>query len=207
MRAVIGVALAWSFLAVAPATQTAERADPSSDSLERTFESGGRVRMNLSAGEYVITGTSENRVRLEWRVRDPERLWRVKARADVQGSRATIETDGGDGHGLHGVIRVPARSDLDIRLTAGELRIEGIDGNKDVDLYAGEVNIDVRRAADYRSVDASVWAGEIDARPFSASKGGLFRSVAWTGTGPYRLRVKLWAGEIRLFTTGAAASR
>ena len=124
-----------------------------------------------------------------------------------QGSRATIETDGPDRDGLHAVVRVPARTDLDIRLSAGELRIEGIEGHKDVDLYAGEVDIDVRHAADYRSVDASVWAGEIDAPPFNASKGGLFRSVDWTGTGPYRLRVSLWAGEIRLYSTRSAASR
>jgi hypothetical protein len=207
MRTFTLVVLVGASLAAAPAAQTSERSGRPSDAIERPFESGGRVRMKLSAGGYEIIGTSENRMRLEWRVRDPERLWRVKARADIEGSRATIETDGPDNSGFHVTIRVPTRTDLNIDLSAGKLRIEGIDGNKDIDLYAGEVNVDVRRAADYKIVDASVWAGEIDARPFNASKGGLFRSVGWTGPGSYRLRVGLWAGEIRLYTTDSAASR
>jgi hypothetical protein len=192
-------------LAAAPATWLAQQTARTSDSVERPFASGGRVRMDLSAGEYVVQGAQESRVHLEWRVRDPDQLWRVKTRADVRGAQARIETDGPNNGGLRVVIRVPVRTDLDIRLTAGDLSIEGIDGNKDVDLYAGEVDVDVRRAADYRRVDASVWAGEIDAPAFSASKGGLFRSVDWNGTGPYYLRVSLWAGEVRLYASSPAA--
>jgi hypothetical protein len=192
---VLGVLAGW------PASMSSEQASRASDSLERPFTSGGRVRMDLSAGEYRIQGSADNRIQLEWSVRDPDQLWRVKTRADVRGSQATIETDTPNIHngGIRVVIRVPVRTDLEIDLTAGELTIEGIDGNKDVKLYAGEVDVDVRRAADYRKVDASVWAGEIDAPAFGASKGGLFRSVDWSGTGTYRLRVSLWAGEVRLF--------
>ena len=159
--------------------------------------------MDLAAGEYEITGTSTNHVRLEWSVRNPDRLWRVKARADVRGSLATVETDGPNNGGLRAAIKVPLKTDLDIRLPAGEIRIEGVEGNKEIDLYAGEVDLDVGQASDYRTVEASVWAGEIDAQPFKASKEGLFRSFDWSGSGQYRLRVKLWAGEIRLYSKGA----
>lgn len=197
--------LSVTLLVLTPALIPAQQTTRTSDSLERAFGSGGRVRMDLSAGEYVIQGAPENRVHVEWRVRNPDQLWRVKTRADVRGSQARIETDGPNNGGLRAVIRVPVRTDLDIRLTAGDLSIEGIEGNKEVELYAGEVDVDVRRAADYRRVDASVWAGEIDAPAFSASKGGLFRSVDWNGTGPYYLRVSLWAGEVRLYASSPAA--
>jgi len=158
--------------------------------------------MRLSAGEYQIEGTPANRIHVEWKVRDPGQLWRVKARADVRGSEATIETDGPSNGGVHAVIRVPARTDLDIRMSAGEISVSGIDGNKEIDLYAGEVGVDIGRAADYKRVDASVWAGEIDAPAFSGSREGLFRSFGWTGTGTHNLRVKLWAGEVKLYSTG-----
>ena len=88
------------------------------------------------------------------------------------------------------------------RLTAGELTIEGIDGNKDVSLHAGELDIDVGRAEDYRSVSASVWAGEVHASPFNVSKEGLFRSFSWSGKGAYTLEARLKAGEIDLRTAG-----
>lgn len=205
MRTFIAASIVGMLPFVAAPGQSSDRAGRVSDALERPFASGGRVRMDLSAGEYRIEGATENRVRVEWTVRDPDQLWRVKARADVRGSQATIETDGPNRNGIHAVIRVPAKTDLEIKLSAGEIFIAGIDGHKDVELYAGEVNVDVGRVADYRSVDASVWAGEIDAPAFSGSKGGLFRSFDWNGSGPYRLRVSLWAGEVRLYSTTRAA--
>jgi hypothetical protein len=89
---------------------------------------------------------------------------------------------------------------LYIRLTAGELSVDKVEGNKDIGLHAGEIDIDVVRPEDYHSVSASVWAGEVHAAPYHLSKEGLFRSVDWTGKGPYRLEARLKAGEVRLHT-------
>jgi hypothetical protein len=204
MRPALAVILLGVALVAVPSMQSRE-SGRTSDSLERPFAGGGDIRMNLSAREYRVTGTNANNVRLQWTVRDPAQLWRVKARADVRGSRATIETDGPNHGGMRTDIQVPSRSNLDIRLSAGEILVEGVEGNKDIDLYAGEVNVDVGRSTDYRRVDASVWAGEIDAPAFSASKEGLFRSVDWNGTGKYLLRISLWAGEVRLYSTSTSA--
>jgi hypothetical protein len=202
MRAVFVASVVATALVALPATQTREPGR-TTDSLERAFASGGSVRMDLSAGDYLITGTPDNRVRLDWQVRDPEQLWRVKARADVHGTDATVATDGPSNNGFHVEIRVPAKTDLDVRLTAGSVTIEGVNGNKSVDSYAGELNVDVGRADDYKRVDASVWAGEILAPAFRAEKGGLFRSFDWRGSGPYRLRASLWAGKVHLYSKNA----
>jgi hypothetical protein len=170
-----------------------------SDSLERPFVTNGRVSMDLSAGEYRIVGASDNRIRLEWSVRDSSELRNVRARAEVRGSEARISTDGPTNH-FKVAIQVPARADLYIRLTAGELKVENVQGNKDIESHAGELNIDVGRADDYNHVEASIWAGEIHAPPYSISKEGLFRSFDWKGRGPYRLHARLKAGELRLFS-------
>jgi len=135
-------------------------------------------------------------------VRRPDELSKVFARADVHGNEATITTDGPDN--FKADIQVPSRADLYVRLTAGELTIEGIQGNKDVSLHAGELTIDVGRADDYHSVAASVWAGEVHATPFHVSKEGLFRSFNWSGKGPYSLEAHLKAGEVHLRSTGDA---
>ena len=75
-------------------------------------------------------------------------------------------------------IAVPTRSDLWIRLSAGDLTIRGIEGHKDVSAWAGELKIGVGPSANYRAVEASVLAGEIQAAPFNGSKGGIFRFVS-----------------------------
>ena len=178
----------------------ASQASRPSGSLERPFVPNGRIRMDLAAGEYRIRGDADDRVRMEWSVRDETLLQSVKARADVRDKDLTITTEGPKKGGLKATISVPRRSDLHIRLTAGELRVEDIRGNKDIELHAGEARIDVGRAEDYRAVDASIWVGEMKAAPFQVSKEGLFRSFDWHGKGPYTLHAHLKAGELRLYS-------
>jgi hypothetical protein len=199
MRIALATAILGTALVTAPQAGT-DQEGRAKESLERAFSQNGRIRMDLSAGDYHVSGSPDNRIRLEWSLRDAAQLPRVKARADVRDHEATITTDAPSNKGLRVVIEVPKQADLYVRLTAGDLRIEGIQGNKDVELHAGDVRIDVGRADDYRIVDASVWAGDITAPPFQVNKGGLFRSFDWRGGGPYRLHAKLMAGDLHLFS-------
>ena len=200
MRTIVIAAIFGTALATATA-QNSQDARPS-DSLERPFAANGRIKMDLSAGDYRISGSPDAKIRVLWSVRDPEQLAKVKARVDVRGQDATISTDG-PSNNFKVVIQVPARSDLHVRLTAGDLTLEDVEGNKDVELHAGDLDIDVGRAEDYHHVDAGVWAGDIKATPYHVSKEGLFRSFDWSGKGPYRLHAHLKAGDLRLFSKSA----
>jgi hypothetical protein len=194
------MSLAASVFIVVPTVQSRD-ARPAT-TLEHPFAAGGQIRMDLSAGEYELSGTSESRIRIDSSVRDENRLRDIRNHIDVRGKTARVTTEG-PSNNFHVAIYVPGRTDLVIRLTAGELAIKGIEGNKDVELHAGELDIDVDRPEDYHHVDAAVWAGEIDAAPYRIAKGGLFRSFDWKGSGPYRLHAHLKAGEVRLHATSA----
>jgi len=191
-------------LFVASAGARAARDATTSASVERAFPADGRIRMELSAGDYDISGGAKNRIHIDWSVRDADQLPKVRTKADVHDRDALIRIDGPSNRGLKVAIEVPQQSDLYVRLTAGDLRVEDVRGNKDVELHAGDVRIDVGRAEDYHAVDGSVWAGDIHAAPFNVIKGGLFRSFGWTGNGPYRLHAKLKAGDIRLYSKAAS---
>lgn len=190
------IAAAIGLLAV---TVSARDARPAG-SLERPFGAGGRVTMDLAAGDYHITGSPQERVRVDWTARDAEALAKVHARADVRGRELSLTTNGPHNKDLRFTIELPATADLHVRLTAGDLTIAGIRGNKDVELRAGDLRIDVGRASDYKKVDASLWAGDIKASAFRIAKGGLFRSFDWTGTGAYRLHAHLMAGDLYLYS-------
>ena len=60
------------------------------------------------------------------------------------------------------------------------------------------MTIEVGPREDYRSVQASVTAGDLSARPFDVTKGGLFRSFSWQGQGKYSLTARLTAGDLTL---------
>jgi hypothetical protein len=203
MRATL-IASAFGFvLAASPAGQSAGQPSRLSDSLERAFAPGGAIRMNLSAGDYHIVGAKENRIHVQWKVRDAEDLSRVRVQADIKGSEASVATDGVR-NGFEVEIHVPTRSSLRIRLSAGDLMVDGIEGNKDIESHAGDLTIDVGRAEDYRRVDAALWAGDLEAPPFNVSKSGLFRSFDWKGNGAYTLHAHLKAGDLRLLAKHAS---
>jgi hypothetical protein len=198
MRVPIATVILATALVASAGMQTSTRP---ADSLERPFVQNGKIRMDLSAGQYFINGSKDNRIRIGWTAHDEDTVRKAHARADVRGREATITADGPTNNtGLRFTIDLPNQTDLYIRLTAGDITIEDVRGNKDVELHAGDLSIDVGRPEDYNHVDASLWAGDLHAAPFNVVKGGLFRSFDWNGKGPYRLHAKMKAGDLRLYS-------
>ena len=179
--------------------QKVERADKTErpDRIERPFAKGGRIAMDLSAGGYTIRGGAVDSIRVTWRTKDPRDMASVRNDLSVNGNSAVLRTDG-PGDNFRVDIDVPAVADLQIDLTAGEVDLRGVEGNKSVSMWAGEVNMEVGDASLYKSVHVTVRAGEISAGPFGGSREGLFRSYHWKGSGKYSIVAKLTAGEVRL---------
>ena len=162
-------------------------------SLERPFAAGGQVKMELEGGDYKISPTDTNHIAVTW-----EQRGNVEVKIDTNGGTAKVSTIHTPHNNFHCEIEVPRTSDLYIRLSAGNLDIGAIKGNKDVESHAGNVDIAVVNPEDYSRVDASLLAGNIDASPFQGNKSGLFRSFDWHGNGRYRLHAHLMAGNLNL---------
>lgn len=164
--------------------------------VETHFAAGGHIRMDLCPSSTHIVGTNENHVRVSYESKHREED--VKVWIQVTGNRADVRVARCPHNNFEMTIEVPKSSDLYVRMFAGELGISGISGNKDVQLHAGDLTIDVGEPATYAHVDASVLTGDLEARPFDVSKGGLFRSFERTGSGNYRLHAHVGAGQIEL---------
>jgi len=121
--------------------------------------------------------------------------------SSANGGKLTI----GGAHLAHGDnnlevrIEVPRRTNLSVRMFAGEVTVEEVKGDKDIEVGAGQITISSIHGGDYRSVDASVSIGEVKALAFGADKGGFFRSFSrQNSSGDYRLRAHVTTGEIDL---------
>jgi len=166
--------------------------------VERGFAKGGAVRLELVSGDYRILGGHDDKIRVSWWTNEPIAAEKVRTEVDVRGNTATVRTDAPKNSGLHFDIDVPERCDLDVDLSAGDLRVTGVEGNKRLEMWAGDVTIDVGRAEQYRQVEGSVRFGDISAPPFNVSKGGIFRAFTWTGAGKYTMKAHLFAGDLKL---------
>jgi hypothetical protein len=163
------------------------------------FSSGQQIRLDFRSGEFRIVGTDANKISVRATGHNAEKARDMTVtfkhfgyRADLQISRGAIN----DGPAI--TVEVPKVSGLFVRMPFGDLTVEGVSGDKDVELHAGDLNIAVGDAADYGHVDASVNAGDLSAGPFGESKDGLFRSFRKTGTGRYKLHAHLGAGDLNL---------
>ena len=96
-------------------------------------------------------------------------------------------------------IEVPTRTNLSIRMFAGQVTVEEVKGDKDIEVGAGQITISSIHDGDYRNVDASVSVGEVQARAFGTDKGGFFRNFSRKNSnGDYRLQAHVTTGQIEL---------
>jgi hypothetical protein len=189
------IALAPSLLIAAVVSLPAAGAAPSGNPAAQVdFPQAGRLRMELCSSGVEIRGIPENKVRVSYDA--PGDAGAVQVRLEASGGDGTLRVEGCPQHDFRIAIEVPRRADLHVRMWAGQIEVVGITGSKDLELHAGELDVDIGKAEDYSHVDASVMTGEVDAAPFHVSKGGLFRSFEREGSGKYRLHAHVGAGQV-----------
>jgi hypothetical protein len=169
-------------------------------SAQQNFISGGSIRMHLESGGYTIRATDSDQPRIvvTYHVNSEAELRKIKVEIHPGISTADVEIRDTPNNNFQALIEVPRRSNLWIRLTAGKLTVQPIEGDKDLDLRAGQLEVDIPNPDEYGHREASVWTGSIAASAFGISKGGLFRSFDQSGPGKFHLRAHVMSGEIDL---------
>jgi hypothetical protein len=162
------------------------------------FVSGGAVRLHLEAGGYTIIPSDSENIVVDCSAPSEEQLKRVRVEIKQAGAIADVYVSETPNNNFEATIEVPRRSNLWVRLSAGELIVEDVEGDKDVRVFAGRIQIDVPHPELYGHRDASVTTGSIEASAFDVSKDGLFRSFDQDGPGKYRLHAHVTTGEIEL---------
>lgn len=167
-------------------------------SVLRKFISGGTVRIHLEAGGYTIRPSDFPNIVVTCHVGSQDDLDRVKVDIDPGPSTAEIYIRDTPHNNFSAVIEIPRRSNLWVRLSAGQLTVGAVEGDKNMEIRAGQMQVDIPQPDQYGHRDAAVLTGSIEASAFHVSKGGLFRSFEQDGPGKYRLHVHIMTGEIDL---------
>ena len=162
--------------------------------VETKFSGGGHIRMDLCPSGMEVIGTDDAVLRVSYH---PETA-NVRVRIRTSGDRADLKITGCPHNNFQARIEVPKSSALYARMFAGQLNVNDVTGDKDIELSFGQLNIDVGKSENYAHVDASVNTGQIQASPFDVSKGGLFRSFDRSGPGKYRMHAHVGAGQVDL---------
>jgi hypothetical protein len=188
--------LLWSCLLTAAVAASAATCD---QPFQANVRSGSVLTLDLRAGDIDVIGADTAVVRVSCEAPNREELREISVSFESSGPSSKLRVSGGPNDNVRIRIEVPRNTHLSVKGTAGNMRIRGIRGDKDVQLRAGDLSIAVGDPADYARVDASVNAGDLDASAFGVRKGGLFRSFHKSQkNGSYTLRARLWAGNVTL---------
>ncbi len=176
------------------AAQDAKIDEMGKSPVETRFVSGGRIRMDLCSSGVQIIGSDNPELRVSFH---PERD-SVRVRLETSGDRADLRMTGCAHNNFQIRIEVPKSSALYVRMMAGQIDVNDVTGDKDIEVSFGQLNVDVGKTEQYARVDASVNSGQINASAFDVEKGGLFRSFDQHGPGKYRLHAHVGAGQVDL---------
>lgn len=181
----------------------AETKIPCGETLSASLQSRATLLIDSQPAGLHIVGTDQDAIHVSCTAGNEENAQHVHLhfKSSSDGGRLSIEGTHlrqGD-NSLEVKIEIPRRTNLSVRMFAGEVRVEEVKGNKDIDLGAGQITISSIHDEDYRSVHASVSIGEVQARAFGADKGGFFRTFTRKNLkGDYRLNAHVTTGEIDL---------
>lgn len=188
----------WALAGFLIATITWGAVDESS--LQMQLQPGQILKLELSSGDYRIEPGAGDKVVVISKEKAQPRQQKPRFGIDINAKEASVRVEAPKNYAA--VIQVPKNSSLRVRLSGGRLRVDGINGDKDIESNAGAVSIDVGRPEDYARVDASVHVGHIDAAPFQVAREGFEQSFSRQGPGSYRLHARVGTGEIKLYSGG-----
>jgi hypothetical protein len=181
----------------------AETKIPCGQTMSHPLQSRAFLIIDSKPAGLQIVGTDQEAIHVSCTAESDEYARHVALHFSPTANGGKLSIEGphlqhGDNN-LEVKIEVPRRTNLSVRMIAGEVRVEEVEGDKDIDIGAGQITISSIHDGDYRSVNASVVVGEVQARAFGTDKGGLFRSFSRNNSsGDYRLQAHVMAGEIDL---------
>ncbi|HVT58278.1 MAG TPA: hypothetical protein VHR45_07745 [Thermoanaerobaculia bacterium] len=197
-RKMIFVVFVLGFAATLFGQSTVGASERSSAAFEADFPAGSLLLLHVRSGDVRLLGGDQDKIVVRYEGANADRGREVRVTLVRSGQTGDLSIHGGPHNDFRIVVQVPRRLNLKVRMPFGNLVISAIAGDKDVEVHAGDVTLEIGQSAQYAHVDLSVSSGELSAGTFGVEKAGLFRSFETKGTGSYRLHAHLGAGDLTI---------
>jgi hypothetical protein len=167
----------------------------------RDFVTGGMLHVHLSVGDVHVRRGSDNKIHLRYTVksRHEDNIQEARADLDVRGNDAKLEFHAPTGGNttFEVELEVPASTNLDVHAKVGDVTVEDVEGDKDLDLGVGDIRLSGDHAR-YRLVHASAGIGDVNGEGYGETSGWLGKTLKYRGEGKYELRARVGVGDINL---------
>ncbi len=156
------------------------------------------LAIELGSGDYQIVPSESDCIAVVYEEKTPDQR-KVEVQIGSGHGQNTLKIAGPKSN-FHAVIEVPRKTDLRVRMLAGDLHVGEVEGNKDIEMLSGNLELTSIRPEDYAKTDFSVRVGDLNAPSFKAGKSGVWRSLRTHGPGKYHLHAYVGVGGLTLRT-------
>jgi hypothetical protein len=167
----------------------------------RDFVAGGVVHVRMSVGDLHIRRGDSDKIRVHYIVKSwsESRLKEAHLEFDIHGRDASIEFHAPTGGNTQFDVEleVPQNINLDVHEKVGDLTVEDVEGDKDLELGVGDIRVQAARSA-YHLVRASTSIGDVDGEGYGETSGWLGKTLKYNGDGKYELHARVGIGDITL---------
>ena len=198
---VIAVALLLSACGLSSAASTEAREESltlGEHSLQSELSDITTLRLHIKDGDFRIVGVDSDEITIRTEGKNADGAKHMKVRLQRSGDSLDLTFLNVPKHEVQVTIAIPKDTNLFARMRAGDLSVDGVAGDKDLELLAGDLRLGVPDPAEYGTVDLSVRFGDVSARQFGEPKGLMGNSVKRDGMGKYRLHAHVFAGDLTL---------
>lgn len=182
---------------------------PCGQTLDASLRASAVLTIESRPAGIEIVGTDQEVIHVSCTADDTDSAMHTHLRLSgtPTHSRLTISGAHLKHNNLHIRIEVPRKMNLSVQMPAGQVKVDGIVGDKNIELYAGQITISSTHEWDYKNVDVSVGIGQVNAPVYGTDKGGFFRVFRKENAdGEYRLYAHVTTGQIDLVGKSARAA-
>ena len=160
---------------------------------------GAKVDLQMRFGDLRVVSTNDAHLSIRYTTHSNHSDFsrKVQARFLVTPGRAALKLSAPRGGSMDVELRIPAHVNLYVRVSAGDVSIDPVEGSLDVETHAGDIRIKLPEHMDLGMVDASTHAGDVNA-PFGKAHGWIGGKLEYDGGGKYRIHAHTLAGDIDL---------
>ncbi len=177
--------------------QTAQESTKLQDQdFEANLASGTSLRLHLHDGNFRVVGSDAEKISVRVEGKNVKLAKNIKIQMKRSDGAVDLKLSHVQKNELQVTIEIPRSTNLYARMRGGDLAVEGVAGDKDLELTGGDLTVQVGSPEDYSHVDLSVRFGDISGAQFGEPKGVVGNSVHKDGSGKYRLHAHVMAGDL-----------
>jgi hypothetical protein len=198
MKSILRLPAVFLLFASVAFCQTQETTNLPHHGFETNLASGATLRLHLHEGDFRIIGIDSEKISIHVEGKNLEQAKNIQIHLKRSDSAVDLKLSHVPKNELQVTIEIPKSTNLYARMRGGDLSVQDVAGDKDLELTGGDLTIQVGSPEDYSHVDLSVKFGDVSGTQFGDPKGWLGNSVRKDGNGKYKLHAHVMAGDLVL---------